>query len=359
VAEGDRVEVGQILFEVETDKAAVEVEAVAAGRVARIVAAEGEIVPVLAPVAYLAESDADVDAFLADMPTESVEKKVEAPVREVVENTPKSLPVQEKGKASPAARKIAQEGGIDLGSLGAGAGPGGRILSTDVPEASGKTGNRKPMNKLRRAIALGLQKSKQTVPHFYMERSIDAAAMLAFCKESKKHNPITVNELIVYACGVAVGEFAAFRSRVEGDEIVEEPSANIGVAVQTETGLMVPVVEGVEKRTLQASAAETKRVVEAAKAGKLYGVGTAVFTVSNLGMLGVERFSAIINPPESAILAVGAAKEVPVVSKGQLCFGVRMIVTLSADHRVIDGVVAAKFLARLKELLEAPEQLAK
>jgi pyruvate dehydrogenase E2 component (dihydrolipoamide acetyltransferase) len=147
------------------------------------------------------------------------------------------------------------------------------------------------------------------------------------------------------------------RSRIDGADIIESPSANIGIAVAIDEGLVVPVVVGVESMTLERLAVETKRVVAAARAGKLEGIGRGTFTVTNLGMFGVEEFSAIINPPEAAILAVSAIREDVIVSGGAMRPGRVMTVTLSSDHRIIDGVVAAKFLARLKELLEHPETL--
>ena len=367
VSEGDEVQVGDVIFEVETDKAAVEVEAVAGGRLARIVAAEGDTVAVLEPVAYLADSDEELDAYLAGAKEEArIEQadkqepaaaQVSAGEDDVVPASRSERPTG-RVKASPAARKLAAERGIALETLGPGSGPGGRIVVEDVPEfsASGVTGKSQVMSSMRRAIALGLQRSKQTIPHFYIERTIDAEALMGFCKRKKAEHRCSINDVIVCACGRAVGEFAAFRSRVVGERIVEGERSNIGVAVQTEAGLMVPVVKDVDKLTLREVSEETRRVVEAARNGKLIGAGEGVFTVSNLGMLGVERFAAIINPPESAILAVGAVREEAVVREGTVQAGRRMSLTLSCDHRVIDGVLAAKFLNRLKELLETPEE---
>ena len=365
VSEGDVVEAGDILFEVETDKAAVEVEAVSSGRLARIVLHEGDIVPVLQPVAYLAESDSDVDEYLARQskrpaPADQPETtRPEAPPAAVAPSSQKAPDESGRVKASPAARKLADQSDIDLASAGPGSGPGGRILSSDVLQAPSPAtkGKRRAMTSMRRAIAGALERSKQTIPHFTIERTIDAEPLRTFCKSRKDDHPCTINDVIVFACGRAVAEFPEFRSQLEGDEIVELPSAHIGVAVQTEDGLMVPVVKEVEKRSLEESAAETRRVVEAARGGKLIGVGESVFTVSNLGVLGIERFSAIINPPESAILAVGAAREEVIVSGGVMRPGWRLTLTLSCDHRLIDGVLAAKFLNRLKELLEDPESL--
>ncbi len=380
VREGDMLNVGDVILEVETDKAVVEVEAVESGRLVRIVVQEAETIEVLRPVAYLADSDADLEAYLASQkeqePSAAPETAAvadESSQAKVVVVPESSAAAAEGGrmKASPAARKLAAERGVELHSVRVGSGPGGRILSADLPEAAAAASSpaqsaaalppgatRRPMSSVKRAAAKALKISKQTIPHFYVERTIDAGALLKFYRQEKEKYRCTINSVIVHACGRAVGEFAAFRSRLEGQDLVEFPSSNIGVAVQTEGGLMVPVVKGVESRTIRETATEMRRVVEAARAGKLFGLGEAVFTVSNMGMLGVERFSAIINPPEAAILAVGALRETAVVSDGVMRPGRCMTLTLSCDHRLIDGVMAAKFLNRLKELLEAPEALA-
>ena len=372
VGVGDEIRVGDVIFEMETDKAAVEVESAAGGRLARIVVQEGELAAVLTAVAYLGESDEAVEEYIKEHGADEGESKEQLSTINYQLSSDNKQQVEagtvtrEEGgrqKVSPAARKLAGERGIEIGAVGAGSGPGGRVTTSDVEKAASAVrgaattgGKRREMTPMRRAIAQGLQMSKQTIPHFYMERTIDAEPLMRFCKE-RREKACTMNDVIVYACGRAVGEFAEFRSRLEGREIVEVEGSNIGVAVQTERGLMVPVVKGVEKRSLEESAQETHRVIEAARNGKLVGVGEGVFTVSNLGMMGVDRFSAIINPPEAAILAVGSAREEAVVREGTIGVGKRMSLTLSCDHRLIDGVLAAKFLARLKAMLERPEGL--
>ena len=162
---------------------------------------------------------------------------------------------------------------------------------------------------------------------------------------------------MLLAVGKTVGEFSAFRSRIDGNDIVEHPAANIGVAVSVEDGLVVPVVLNIERLTLAQLAAESKRVVESARNGKIENMGKGVFTISNMGMLGVEDFSAIINPPESGILAISAVRESVLVKDGAIKAGRVMTMTLSVDHRVVDGALAAQFMAKLKVLLESPEQL--
>jgi pyruvate dehydrogenase E2 component (dihydrolipoamide acetyltransferase) len=213
------------------------------------------------------------------------------------------------------------------------------------------------MSRMRKAIARNLVASKQTIPHFYMKTTIEADALLAFQKAEKAHYRCSVNDVITLAVARLLMEFPAFRSQVSGDDIVEYPDANIGIAVGMDEGLVVPVLKAADTRNLKGIAAETRRLVEAARAGKVEGMGEGVFTISNLGMFGVEEFSAIINPPESAILAVGAAREEVVVHHGAFRAGHRLTLSLSADHRVIDGLLAARFMARLKELLESPEAI--
>jgi pyruvate dehydrogenase E2 component (dihydrolipoamide acetyltransferase) len=371
VKEGDVVEVGQILFEAETDKATVEIEATDAGRVARVVVQEGETVAIKTPVAYLADSDEAVEAHLsvqeAAPAPETPQPAVAAPAARAAEAAPATVQAVAPGgrvKASPAARRIAEARGLDLHSVGAGSGPGGRILSTDLEKArsaapaSPGQAVRKPVPKMRRAIGKALQRSKQTVPHFYMRLTIDADPLFAFYRKRKPETGCTLNDVIMLACGRAIQEFPAFRSRIDGDELLEYPGANIGVAVGVEDGLVVPAVLNVDRLNLAGLAVETKSVVESARKGKLQNIGHANFTISNLGMFGVEEFSAIINPPEAAILAVSAVREDVIVKDGAMRPGRVMTMSLSSDHRLIDGLLAAQFLARLRGLLEAPGQLA-
>ena len=212
------------------------------------------------------------------------------------------------------------------------------------------------MPKMRRAIGLNLQRSKQTVPHFYARLTINADPLFAHYREQKPRTNCTLNDCVVLAVGRAMAEFPAVRSQIDGDEIVEYPHANVGIAVGVDEGLIVPVVLNVDQLTLAPLAVETKRVVENGRKGKLENIGQGNFTITNLGMFGVEEFSAIINPPESAILAVSAVRETVIVENGTMRPGRVMTMTLSADHRVVDGLAAAKFLARLKEILENPSE---
>jgi pyruvate dehydrogenase E2 component (dihydrolipoamide acetyltransferase) len=397
VAEGDTVAKGDILFEVETDKAVVEIEAAENGRLAKIVVPEGATVPVKTVVAVLADTDEDAAGYLSDLGEEGPShEEVTAsaaaePAASELPPTPPILGEPDPGSpriggvggrriaASPLARKAAEARGVALASVGTGSGPRGRIMLADVerfspsppstlgepnrlapqapPESGPGGGQRRPMSRMRKAIARNLLASKQTIPHFYMKTTIEADALLAFQKAEKAHYRCSVNDVITLAVARLLMEFPAFRSQVSGDDIVEYPDANIGIAVGMDEGLVVPVLKAADTRNLKGIAAETRRLVEAARAGKVEGMGEGVFTISNLGMFGVEEFSAIINPPESAILAVGAAREEVVVHHGAFRPGHRLTLSLSADHRVIDGLLAARFMARLKELLETPEAI--
>jgi len=369
VRPGDWIEKGQVIFEAETTKAVFEVEAEHSGRLARIVVREDHLVPVRTPVAYLAEDDTVLDAWLALHPPEPrrADEQAAAPMASRPAEAAGTASAVEPGdvKASPAARKLADAHGIDLRTLGPGSGPEGRILVADVENAIGGAAKaglqqpvRRPMSPMRKAIARIVTASKQNVPHFYVKITIEAKPALDFHEARKAETPCSLNDVIVMACAKAIRESPAFRSRLEGDDIVTFPTANIGIVVATEEALVVPVVRSADSMTFEQLARETRRIVAVAREGKVEGLGEGVFTVSNLGMYGIEEFSAIIHPPEAAILAVGAVREQAVVRNGALKPSKTIALTLSCDHRLIDGVVAARFLARLKELIENPGKLA-
>jgi pyruvate dehydrogenase E2 component (dihydrolipoamide acetyltransferase) len=378
---GGAVIIGQIICEVETDKATVEVESTAAGKIAWL-AAEGSVIPVKQPIALLGDAPIAQAAAVPPVqaPREPETKVLEKPV---VTDVPATSIRTDSGriKASPAARKLAAEKGLDLATIGPGSGPQGRILSTDLAQAKPSvkpaaaqqvagakevaaagpmgalSGGRKTLSKMRKAIAVNLQTSKQTIPHFYVTLTINADPLFTFYRAQKPTTGCTLNDVLLLAVGRVVGEFGAFRSHLEGNDIVEIPAANIGVAVSVPDGLVVPVVLNVHALTLAQVAVQARVVVEAARGGKLENIGKGVFTISNMGMLGVEEFSAIINPPESGILAISAVREAVLVKDGAMRAGRVMTMTLSVDHRVVDGACAAQFVARLRELLENPEKL--
>ncbi len=384
-SEGERVRKGEILFEIETDKANIEVEAPESGILKRILCPQGTIVPVLAPVAILAESageetsraeaeaSAELRALLgkspmtadaqAAPPEESPSPIVPATsAPQAVKSETQAGPVPGRLKASPLARKMARERGLDLASAWPGSGPGGRIISADISCAAAISVDpgesmRRPLSGMRRAIARNLVLAKQTIPHFYMRLTVDAARLQDYCRAEKSKYPCSVTDAITLACARVMQEFPAFRSRLDGDELIETPESNIGLAVGMDDGLRVPVLVGVERMSLEKVAQESRRIAEGARKGKVEAMGRGSFTISNLGMYGVEEFSAIINPPEAAILAVGAVREAVLAERGALRPGRVMTMTLSADHRIVDGLLAARFLNRLKEILESPEGL--
>jgi len=376
---GAKISKGDMIVEIETDKATFEVEAVDSGRLARIVHFEGDVVKALEPVAYLAENDSDVEAYLASQGTSAGD----AGTQEVTEadhkesTTVAAQPMVDQAgriKASPGARKLAGQLRVDLAGIASGSGPGGRIVSTDVtaaakaapqtpkPAAGAKADQpiQREISPMRKAIARNLLASKQNIPHFYMRLTFDAEPMLKFYQGQKSKHRCSLNDVIVMACARVIMEFPAFRSRFDSQQkhLLEYQRANIGIAVGVEDGLVVPVVLAAEQMTFEELAGRTGEIVNLARKGRVQGAGKGVFTITNLGMFGIDDFSAIINPPESAILAVGTLREQVVVKDNKVCPGRVMTVTLSADHRIIDGMLAAKFLARLKEVLEAPDQLA-
>ena len=366
VKEGDSIDHGQIICEIETDKASIDYESPVAGRLARVVAAVNEPIPVKQVIAVIAESDEAADAFLASASVSAVATdSTSAPIATAspAEQITPAVNADQSGrrvKASPAARRIAMESGVALARITAGSGPGGRILSTDVEHhatnAAGQIGNCRPLSKMRRAIGVNLQRSKQTIPHFYMKVTINAEPIQVYCDQQNSSTGCSLNDVVVLAVGRAMREFPAFRSQIEGDQIVEFPHANIGIAVGVDEGLVVPVVLQVDTLSLAEISAETKRVIEAGRTGTLENIGQGNFTVTNLGMFGVEEFSAIINPPESGILAIGAIRGEVIVENGWMRPGKVMTMTLSANHHVLDGVVAAKFMGRLQQILEQPAQ---
>jgi len=392
--EGDRVERGDPLLEIETDKANLEVEALDSGTLRKIFNAAGETVPVLSVIGVLGEPNEKID-FDALRAAEAAPAPAPAPAPASVpapapvsapHPVPASAPVPASGRifASPLARQLARDRGVALEGL-AGTGPGGRILRRDVeaapagrrsrsaaengaflpaplkpyPAPSPRPPERTPIEGMRKAIASALQQSKQSIPHFYATISIDMtrAAEIKRSLEARGTR-VSYNDIIVRACAIALRDEPRVNCRVFPDRIEYPADVNIGVAVGTENGLVVPVVLKAQARDLAGVAAETRRVTEAATAGKLHGSGQGTFTISNLGMFGVESFTAIINPPEGAILAVGAIRTELVPLGGGFFPRPILKATLSSDHRAIDGLLAARFLSRLKHLLEAGDQVA-
>ncbi|MEI6564378.1 MAG: dihydrolipoamide acetyltransferase family protein [bacterium] len=373
--EGESVSAKEILLEVETDKAVVEVEAGHEGIVRKILVKKGETVAVHTKIAWVGGANESIPAE-SEAPVSVTVAASSAPAPVAV--APVSAVVSAAGpvKASPAARRIAGERGVSLTEVGSGSGPGGRIISRDLPAqaavpaapalvpvapvsapvAAGQTIRRR-MSPMRKAIALNLLASKQNIPHFYMSISINAAPLAELQKAEKSKYQCSINDFVTRACAKAIREFPAFRSRIDGNEIVEFQDVNIGIAVGVDDGLVVPVIAGVDGLSLKEVAVETRRIAEKARTGMIVNMGKGIFTITNLGMFGIEQFTAIVNSPEAAILAVGTLRETVIVQDGAMWPGRTMTMTLSADHRIVDGLPAAKFMARLRELLEAPAAL--
>ncbi len=401
VKEGDVVKSGQILAEIETDKATMEFEAVDEGTVGKILIAEGTAgVKVNTPIAVLIEEGESADAVVAKPAAAAATAPtpvaaVAAPVAAVAPAAPKADGA--RVFASPLARRIARDKGLDLTKV-SGSGPHGRIVRADVEGATpvvvaaapapvavaapaakaaapagmsaetvlkmyaDRAYTEVPLDGMRRTIAARLTEAKQTIPHFYLRRDIRLDALMAFREQLNKGLEargvkLSVNDFIIKACALALQAVPDSNAVWAGDRILKLKPSDVAVAVAVEGGLFTPVLRDAEKKTLSALSAEMKDLATRAKTKKLapheYQGGS--FAISNLGMMGVENFDAVINPPHGAILAVGAGVKKPVVLKdGTIGVATVMSVTLSVDHRVIDGALGAEFLKALVESLENP-----
>ncbi len=398
--EGERVEYGEVIADIETDKAVMELEAFDPGIMRKIIVPEGSKAPVNQTIAIIGDAGEDVSAVAVSAatatsapsptaaPAASTNAKAASPptaAPTVGDAVPISKPtvtamhptlpppeLELRTIASPAVRKIARERGIDLRNL-RGTGPQGRVVLRDVvtaplglgPAASAPTGPEYedfPLTPMRETIARRMSQSAQTVPHFYLVREIDMDGAMALREELNAlgHEPkISVNDLVVKACAYALERIPRVNSSFQGDRIRVYKRIDIGVAVSIEDGLLTPVIRHVSSKTIGQIANEGRQLAERARQKKLkpeeYTGGT--FTVSNLGMYGIDQFSAVINPPEGAILAVGTVQKKPVVKGDQVAVAQRMRVTLSCDHRVVDGALGAQFLQALAEALERPARL--
>ncbi len=390
VKEGDTVESGDVLCEIETDKATMEFEAVDEGIIGKIIVADGtEGVKVNAPIAVLLE-EGESAADISDAPAPAAAPKVAEVAAKAPASAP-AAPAAAKGDrifASPLARRIAAQKGLDLTTL-TGSGPKGRIVKADVENAAAhpkaeapaaapapqsadantvmamyadREYEEMPLDGMRKIIASRLTEAKQTIPHFYLRREIHLDALLKFRSElnkslADKGIKLSVNDFIIKACAMALQEVPDCNAVWAGDRILKLKPSDVAVAVAVEGGLFTPVLRDAESRTLSSLSAEMKDLAARAKTRKLapheYQGGS--FAISNLGMMGITNFDAVINPPHGSILAVGAGQKAPVVNAdGELDIATVMSVTLSVDHRVIDGALGAQFLAAVKQNLENP-----
>jgi pyruvate dehydrogenase E2 component (dihydrolipoamide acetyltransferase) len=439
--EGDKVSPGDLIAEVETDKANMDFNVEDEGVLLKFLVKEGDTVKLGAPVAIIGKAGEDVSALVAQAasgaPAAPTTSKAAPPPDDAPRARPTTKPPAPAGAsqpppqpkpatapaaaapagarllASPLAKTMAIELGIDLRTL-KGSGPGGRIVERDVkaaagnghapavaeiaeaeageepsqalavrharqlvPEADGEYTD-VPASNMRKRIAARLTEAKRDVPHFYLMRTFDAAPMLGFRERlntllgdrgprvtepssSARPSPkVSVNDLIIKAVALALRRVPDCNASWEGEAIRHYHRVHVGVAVAIDDGLVTPVIRDADQKGIGSIAAEVRDLAERAKTKKLKGheITGSTFTVSNLGMLGIERFTAILNPPEAGILAIGTTLDTPVVVNGQVVAGKRLTVTMSCDHRVIDGALGAKFLIQFVDLIEHPESLA-
>ena len=359
-AVGDAIAPGDNLFEIETDKVSMEVPATSGGILREIRVKQGEVAPVSAVVAGIGDGEAKAPKA----PPASLDpyNEVHTPPRNFGPAT-----VANGAKASPLARRVAFENGVDLATV-KGSGPHGRIHAADVKvvKSSPVTSvpdapfERVPLDAMRRTIARRLVEAKQTVPHFYLTSDVDISRLLALREEASSAVKLSINDFIIKGLALALQRVPAANAVwAEGGDaaILRFKHSDVGVAVAIEGGLFTPVVRNAETKSLSAISAEMKDLAARARERKLlpheYQGGST--SVSNLGMYGVREFSAIINPPQSTMLAVGAGQRRPVEApNGGIAFATLMTVTLSCDHRVIDGALGAQLLAAFKAVIENP-----
>lgn len=357
VEEGDTVEEGDILYELETDKLVNEVEAKEDGIILKILAQTGDIIPCLDPVVIIGEEGEDISDVIPHK-SEEVEKEYTPEVKVVEEkNTDANIAVI----ASPAAKKFAKENSIDISKV-IGTGPKGRITIEDVEQFMNSITNSSPikrqvvpMTSIRKIISKRMTESWNTCPAVTYDIKVDLSNMLKIREEYKEKNiKISYTDVLIYMLSQTLGEFPLLNSSVDGENITIKENINIGVAVATDDGLLVPVIKDANKKAIEEISTNLKELAQDAKGGTLspdYLVD-GTFTITNLGMYGVESFSPIINLPEVAILGIGAIKKEIIEVENGFAFKPFMKLCLSADHRVIDGAVAAQFLSKLKNNIE-------
>lgn len=404
--EGEAINKGDILAEIETDKATVEVESHAAGTVRKVFGGQGDSIPVGATMAIVGSADENIDSLMpaggakpaaapaAEAPAAATPAPEAAPAAAPTAAAPAPAapaaatpaPVVNTGpiKASPLAKKVAADQKVDLATV-QGTGPGGRIIRKDVdaaiagggapaPQAaaapstvyglpSARPDEVIPMTKLRQAIGRRLVESKQNLPHFYVTREYKMDALLELRKQTNAYLPegekLSVNDFMLKAVALTLRQFPNLNSRLDGTNIIRRGAINIGVAVTIDGGLMTVVCKDTDQKPLRVISAEVKAMAARARDGKVKpeDVDGSTFSTSNMGMYDVENFSAIINPPEVGILAIASAREVPVVENGEVKVASRMKATISVDHRVSDGAEAAKFMQALATFIEEPLRL--
>jgi len=391
---GENINKGDVLAEIETDKATVEVESSASGVVLQLIVDQGAVVPVNAPIAVVGAAGEVVSGQSAVISKKVADEKpapqsapIAAPVSKAVASLETSSAVSGQLsaiKASPLAKKIAKDNNINLASI-QGSGPNGRVVRQDVEAAlsSGQltvgssqpvkssTANYQPTTedkvvattKLRQAIGRRLVESKTTIPHFYVTGEYKMDALMDMRKQANAYLPdnekLSVNDFILKAAALTLRQFPNLNATIKGSEVIQFGHINVGVAVTVPGGLMTVVVKDTDQKMMRQISAEVKTMAGRAREGKVKpdDVDGSTFSTSNLGMYDVEEFIAIINPPEAAILAISSAREVPVVESSELKVGWRMKATISVDHRISDGAEAAQFMQALAGFLENPVRM--
>ena len=395
---GDEIKSGDILAEVETDKATMELESYDDGTLLHIGIKNGESVPVNGIIAIIGEKDEDISEILneanknpsneekkkellaeeeKDIKEEEKDIKIKEDVIDAVKKIENTENISSNGriKASPLAKKIALEKGIDLKNI-QGTGEGGRITKKDLDSLSSEDANmpsekinlpkiiaeesydESPVSQMRKTISKRLSESKFTAPHFYLTMEINMDNCVEGRKKINESSDVKIsfNDIILKACASALRKHPMVNSSLIENKIRENHHIHIGVAVAVDEGLLVPVIRFADNKTLSHISLEVKELAGKAKEKKLQPSDWEgnTFTISNLGMFGIEEFTAIINPNDSCILAVGGIKNTPIVKNGEIVPGNIMKVTMSCDHRLVDGATGAAFLKTLKELLEDP-----
>lgn len=412
--EGESINKGEVLAEIETDKATVEVESSAVGTVRRLLIDEGAVVPVGQAIAIVGSPDERIEepasATGAKSPESAVPRAAQVEISPAVPPSPlpvTTTPVMPSAdqpalqlKASPLARRIAEENRIDIARL-QGSGPGGRIVKRDIEMAMSARGSavssqlptaaalaapassRKPLvnlplptvtplahadetvslSRLRQAIGRRMLDAKTNAPHFYVSHEYKLDALMGLREQVNSYLPdeekLTINDFIVKAAALTLRQFPNLNATFQGDKLLQHGSIHIGVAVTVEGGLLTIVCRDADQKPLRLISAELKAKANRVREGKVHpdDIEGSTFSTSNLGMFEVENFIAILNPPEAAILAIGSVRQIPVVESGQVVVGWRMKATISVDHRVSDGAEAARFMQALAAFLEEPLKL--
>ena len=364
-AEGDLVRPGEVICEVETEKAVFEVVSPVGGVLLKIVAPAGAKVPIFALIGIVGEPGETVGAAApsVEQPTESFQPDVAAIRKRLSGGGTKGENIKITGRA----RKLATAKGVDPQAL-IGTGPGGRIIEKDVLlhmekrriSVTALRGQAEPLTRMRQAIARKVLHSKQTAPHFYVTVAVDMTAALSErTSRGAGGSRTSITDWVVKASALALRAFPRVNAQIQEERLVILEDVNIGIAVNLDNGLVVPVLARADTLSIEDIARRSEELVTAAQAGRQLGGDPATFTVSNLGMLGVDSFIAIIHPPEAAILAVGAVRKQPVATaEGFVQIRDMMNISLSADHRIIDGALAARFVNHVKHGLENPQGLA-